>query len=553
LLFSIFSGSKTLIAQNIESSVKQSLEDFQAFAYVDNEKALYHLKQAEQAAISSPDSLAIVYQKTSDYYAFVADDVDASLLYLNKALQLRSKLTDKVIIAQILNRKGFVLKILWRIEEAFASYNEAIAILENTEKVKELNNSYIKKGRLYAMVEMYTEAFECFDKALQLAKGNPKVSTSYIYRSIGRAYKKKGDFDAAEVYFHKVITLIKQRKVSKKNQAELVRVNTNLAHIAYEKGAYEKALQLVLESEEWIKKVKKKKKLAGVHLLLGQIYFELGNDSLALQYAKKSYQKAVKKNIARSKVEAAKLLALIYKRRQNHEKAYEFLQLHDTLEDKYAKEKGKQALMKASFLQTLADKDKLYTSAKEAITKEKQNVFLTVIFCVGLIGFFFMLYKQKKYSFLKQLENKESYTNRVKENLAATQKKMLQTQNELNAYTRIISQQANDSNDTSLPKMTAVIQQLRNLKILTEDDWLTFKTLFVTIHPDFFKNFKVTVMNYSLGDLKLASLIRLHLNTKEIANILAISPESVRKGKYRLRKKMTLASEKELQKFIYDL
>ena len=97
------------------------------------------------------------------------------------------------------------------------------------------------------------------------------------------------------------------------------------------------------------------------------------------------------------------------------------------------------------------------------------------------------------------------------------------------------------------------MQQLLDLIILTEEDWFIFKSLFLNMYPDFYKNFKVNVADYSLGDLKLASLIRLNFNTKEIAKTLAISPESVRKGKYRFRKKMTFASEKELQKFIDTL
>ena len=41
---------------------------------------------------------------------------------------------------------------------------------------------------------------------------------------------------------------------------------------------------------------------------------------------------------------------------------------------------------------------------------------------------------------------------------------------------------------------TADAQQLQQIKILTEDDWLVFKSLFLNIHPDFYKNFKVNVV-----------------------------------------------------------
>jgi len=552
IIFFVFGGQKG-IAQASKNSVIYALKQYKKHAYVKNDSAVYYLQKAKFAAMGNHDSLVTVYGQTSDYYAFVGDDSDAALGYLNKAIKLRPKIKDTILIAQIYNRKGYVLKMQWKFEEALLCYNKAIAMLESTEKYKLLYNSYTKKGKLYTSVGLFTEAFASFDKALQLAKKDTKVSESFIYRSIGQAHKAKGEYEEAEVYFEKAIEIIQKRKNSKKNQAEYIRNNTSLAQLAYEKGNYKKALELALKSEKWIKEVKKKKSIIGLHLLMGKLYYALGNDSLALYFTEKSYLKAIKKNVGKNKIASAKQLSLIYQRQRNFDKAHEFLERYNTMKAFYAKEEAKYSLMKGVFLETINEQNEKLALVNKSLKNEKSYTVVIGILCIGLLLIIYLFYKRKKYKLLQQLQKSKTTNTRIKENLVVAQRKTLHTQNELDAYTRLLSQQTNLGSETEFLHVKPIMQQLLDLKILTEEDWLTFKSLFLNIYPDFYKNFKVNVSDYSLGDLKLASLIRLNFNTKEIAKILAISPESVRKGKYRLRKKMTFASEKELQKFIYTL
>ena len=57
---------------------------------------------------------------------------------------------------------------------------------------------------------------------------------------------------------------------------------------------------------------------------------------------------------------------------------------------------------------------------------------------------------------------------------------------------------------------------------------------------DFFDRIKLQCPNLTSAELRLCSLIRLNLNSKDIATILAISPDSLRIARYRLRKKLGL-------------
>ena len=50
--------------------------------------------------------------------------------------------------------------------------------------------------------------------------------------------------------------------------------------------------------------------------------------------------------------------------------------------------------------------------------------------------------------------------------------------------------------------------------------------------------------------MRLVALIRLNLNSSEIAVLFNIAPDSVRKSRYRLAKKLDLEGEKEVYSYL---
>ena len=54
-------------------------------------------------------------------------------------------------------------------------------------------------------------------------------------------------------------------------------------------------------------------------------------------------------------------------------------------------------------------------------------------------------------------------------------------------------------------------------------------------------------------EIRLASFLRMNLSTKEIASMLNVLPDSVLKSKYRLKKKLNLDKETDLNQFLNTL
>ncbi|QIE60059.1 hypothetical protein G5B37_10940 [Rasiella rasia] len=78
----------------------------------------------------------------------------------------------------------------------------------------------------------------------------------------------------------------------------------------------------------------------------------------------------------------------------------------------------------------------------------------------------------------------------------------------------------------------------------------TFHEKIEELNSDFFDKLIKNVPNLTEYEIKLCALIRIHLNSKEIATILNINPESVNKSRYRIRKKIGMTSDQKLDVFL---
>ncbi|MBL0133131.1 MAG: transcriptional regulator [Chitinophagaceae bacterium] len=96
------------------------------------------------------------------------------------------------------------------------------------------------------------------------------------------------------------------------------------------------------------------------------------------------------------------------------------------------------------------------------------------------------------------------------------------------------------------------ISELRKIiKTLSEDEhldeeWENFAKHFDTVHSDFVVRLKEKHPNITANELKLCAYLRMNLSTKEIAQLMNISVRGVEISRYRLRKKLGIASEVNL-------
>ena len=93
-------------------------------------------------------------------------------------------------------------------------------------------------------------------------------------------------------------------------------------------------------------------------------------------------------------------------------------------------------------------------------------------------------------------------------------------------------------------------RDILNFHILTNDDWDKFRKTFDEFYPNFFASLRFKFPDITAAELRLSALIKINLSLKEAANTLGISAESVKKSRYRLKKKIALTEDDSLEEFI---
>ncbi len=102
-------------------------------------------------------------------------------------------------------------------------------------------------------------------------------------------------------------------------------------------------------------------------------------------------------------------------------------------------------------------------------------------------------------------------------------------------------------------------EKLKRLQKIIDDgmnderDWNLFEASFNETHENFFKKLKAAHPDLVPNDLKLCAYLRMNMSSKEMASLLNISVRGVEIRRYRLRKKLELPHDKNLNEFLIEL
>jgi len=124
-------------------------------------------------------------------------------------------------------------------------------------------------------------------------------------------------------------------------------------------------------------------------------------------------------------------------------------------------------------------------------------------------------------------------------------------------FTRNISEK-NDLIQTMQARLgegaQTAVEELQRSIILTEDDWVNFKILFQRVHPQFFANLAQKYPEMTPGEVRFLALCKLNISTREMAAMLGVSMDAIRKLRHRLRKKLQTSNpDVELEFLVLSL
>ncbi len=154
-------------------------------------------------------------------------------------------------------------------------------------------------------------------------------------------------------------------------------------------------------------------------------------------------------------------------------------------------------------------------------------------------------------------DTNDQIARKLKENQTQLMQEALRTI-EINVTMQYLSKQLN----TELQKeeiteeqklvLTKLRNRIRNKSVLV-NNWTIFQLKFNQAYPKFTAQIMSQYPHLSKQDMIVLSAIFSNLNSIQLSVILSISPESVRKDKYRLKKKLGLDKDVDLTQYIHQI
>lgn len=501
------------------------------FWIIDSKQSLCYGKEGLQLAdsLDNPEGQARANRILGVAYWSQGNYLDA-IKHLNRSLEQYNDLNNPKGVANSTLNLGMVYAAIQDDDKALRLYEEAInqfTALNLESRIAttftKIASIYIRQNRLYDAKEYLTNALKMHTEA------NFTYGIAEAHNRLGILYLKQQEEEQA--YYHIEKSIEYGRKVN-----DVDGMTSNLIQ-------YAKLLKL-----------DNKFKPAEEHLQL-------------------AIKRAVENNLKRYELEAYNELQQLKRLEGKPTEALAYYDKYVALKDSIFNSENTMRISALEFTNALKAKEQELELLAE---KERVNSIVKWILIIGmtmLIASAFWYFRDIKRRIAQRRElrrTKEEFHKTELENAKLKQQELTQQlvykNKELTSYTlnfaqknalfQELKEKIDSLKDAPTKERASIIRQLnRVLKqhINIDKNWEDFKRYFEEVHTGFIENLKEKHPDLSSNDLKICALTRLNLNIKESATILAITPESVKTARYRLRKKLNLEPNEELLSYFLRL
>ena len=266
---------------------------------------------------------AEIRDKTMEYLEKAGDF--AKEIYQNeKGIEFYERLislikkTNLPLLSSILIKKGRILQLIGKWDDAFSDYELSLKISEELKNKNGIANAIGSMGVIYRWQSNYPKAMGCHEKQLKIAKklGNKNEIASAI-GNMGVVYAKKHNYSKAMEYYEKGLVLFKEMGSKEK----IATVMGDMGDIYRWQSNYSKAVECYEKLLKISEELGNKSGIARAVGNIGVVYAIQGNYSKAIEYFNqrfKIFEELGNKNeISRAIVD----LGIVYSHQGNHSKA----------------------------------------------------------------------------------------------------------------------------------------------------------------------------------------------------------------------------------------
>ncbi|MEM9856765.1 MAG: helix-turn-helix transcriptional regulator [Bacteroidota bacterium] len=502
------------------------------------------LNQANQLRFQNPDSARVLYlmaikesKAKGDSSQAIQGLINLSFHYSQnanflpaydgywEALSMADNTNDSLAIAQVYEGLGWLYSLFSRLETGKSYFEQSVNVGKQLVERGELEKSSLLNA-YYGLAVMHRNAFKN-DLARQY------IDTCNMVRlptdAVGKAF-----------------------------------TNIELAFVLGNEGKYQESLDLINMYRGFFEE-KQPSYLVIIDSFLGGIYYKIKQLKKSEEYYLNALEAGAKYKSHQDLIpDIYEHLSRLYSETNRDEKAYEFLVTAKSLEEEQfgPQSENNQKIMAITDKYRIAQENRQRELEKQKIKKLEQEaeiyslksllLYLTVIFLTILIFviYRFLRTRHKAQKAAIRLEN-EVKLEKAREVLEFKNKELtastlqLIERDELLADLREkLKAQRNGENGKEIGKLVT------HIDINKSHNWDEFNARFISVNSKFYDNLKESFPKLSQGDKKICALIKLNFSSKDMSRLLGISVESVHTTRYRLRKKLNLSRQDNLEDFV---
>lgn len=416
----------------------------------------------------------------------------------------------------------------------------------------------------------YEEVIRLMRISINLPAYNENIDIQR-YNNLGMSYLKLQKNDSAKYFLHRTY------QTAEKHRSNIWKgiACGNLGEIFLKENDYKKALVYFKKHYEYnINEDIESVKLSS-YLNMTKVYLEMDSLERVKEFLNKAenslYDFKVKylgdqqrSEIIKSRYFTAKTAYL--KRIGDYENALSYqdslIKTQSVIDKKYNADQ-----IKISADKLLIQENRLKLAEAEKTKIQQRLIYITIMCLITItagIGYFYMYFSK-----LKKKRQNERLLAQKKISILEKQKiekELESAKNEIGHFISKINKQNQilEKFETDLKKLKHLeteektivdktIDKLKNVKILTDEDWSNFQNNFEKIYPELMSALNTHTPSITTSEKRYLMLIHLNFSHKEMTRIIGVSDSAIRVTLNRVRKKLNADIEDTQQDLINKL
>jgi tetratricopeptide (TPR) repeat protein len=542
--------------QNIPAANRVKFADSvykNTFRKTDPATAMAALDKLRQISIDLNDKPleCAVFDMRADYYEFNRGFNAISTAYYQNAIGFAKENNMVPETGIYLNNMGMYLFIGKQYAAACGYYLRSEEVFRDIgyENVPGIYNYLFRVALFYYRLGDYDNALINLEQALKYAPYHVRERIDII-NTIGLIYRNNKQYRQAVDYFSMALSTA----VANKDTVWMGIAKGNMGSVYFMQGLYKKAWPLI--ETDYTTSLKYNEPVNAALALLRLAKINIDNKNMAAAGHKldtiKLLIKGTKEDILTLLCDYDDLRSQFYEQAGSPAQALAYRKMYELDRDSLVNRNNIAAVERVKLRY---EADKRITELSRAKAKERVQaveIKAGIAVLVLLVAISLLLYNRQRLASKKDKELLMAEKKVVDEELRFADIALrgftenLQQKNLLIEKFKTEIDQLNKR--TTGNDNAGQLEKMLQAHIMTDQNWNDFKKLFAKVYPGFFVNVNKQYPHLSATDTRLLALIKLGLNNAEMANMLGITVEGIKKAKQRLRKKIDIQAVEAIKR-----